>query len=114
MNDTAELEARVTVLEEQMVDVEDDINELTDEIDDVETANILQDGRLNSIDDDISNNEDTINSADSLSSSPLTNPRGDLATCAPVTIQLPNNRFSFQYQWFADPPPPSGKYWIRH
>ena len=53
MNDTAELEARVTVLEEQMVDVEDDINELTDEIDDVETANILQDGRLNSMDDDI-------------------------------------------------------------
>ena len=75
LNDTAELEARVTVLEEQMVDVEDNIDELTDEIDDVETANILQDERLNSMDDDISNNEDTINSADSLSSSPMANPR---------------------------------------
>ena len=75
LNDTAELEARVTVLEEQMVDVEDNIDELTDEIDDGKTANILQDETLNSMDDDISNNEDTINSADSLSSSPMADPR---------------------------------------
>ena len=74
MSTTKELEARVTALEESMVEVEEDVNILqngftilSDEVDDVESVNIQQDerineqdGRLNLIENDVSDNENDI------------------------------------------------------
>ena len=67
LNDTEELEARVTVLEESMMEVVEDVVilqngfvTLTDEVDDVESDNTLQDQRLNIIEVDISDSENDI------------------------------------------------------
>ena len=60
LNDTDELEAKVTVLEESVADLEGNVAAIADEVDDVESHNILQDQRLNIIETDISDNENDI------------------------------------------------------
>ena len=66
-NDTEELEARVTVLEESMLEVEENVNflqnrfvGLSDDMEDVETANVLQDERLNTLEAEILDNDNDI------------------------------------------------------
>ena len=53
MNNTEELEARVTALEETVADLENDM-------DNVESVNILQEQTLNTLEIDISDNENDI------------------------------------------------------
>ena len=52
-NSTDDLEVRVTLLE-------DDVADLQDEVEEVETANTLQNERLNIMEDSINNNENDI------------------------------------------------------
>ena len=52
-NSTDDLEVRVTLLE-------DDVADLQDEVEEVETDNTLQDERLNIMEDSINNNENDI------------------------------------------------------
>ena len=52
-NSTDDLEVRVTLLE-------DDVEDLQDEVEEVETDNTLQDERLNIMEDSINNNENDI------------------------------------------------------
>ena len=53
MNDTEELEARVTLLESDMIEVKD-------EVDEVESVNILQEQTLNTLEAEINDNENDI------------------------------------------------------
>ena len=53
MNDTEELEARVTLLETDMAEVKDDVE-------DVESVNILQEQSLNTLEDEIFDNDNDI------------------------------------------------------
>ena len=64
LNDTEELEARVTVLEESVADLETNVVELIDEVDDIESSNILQEERLNTLDQEVNDNIDDIEGAD--------------------------------------------------
>ncbi len=67
LNDTSDLEARVTELEDDMAIVQTGITILGDDLEDLENSDALQDQRLNNIDTelniihvDISNNENNI------------------------------------------------------
>ena len=64
LNDTEELEARVTVLEESVADLETNVVELIDEVDDIESSNILQEERLNTLDQEVNDNIDDIEGID--------------------------------------------------
>ena len=63
LNNTEELEARVTVLEESVTDLETNVVELIDEVDDIESSNILQEERLNTLDQEVNDNIDDIEGA---------------------------------------------------
>ena len=54
LNDTADLEMRVTELEEEMVDVQNGMTLLNDEVDEVEDENILQAEQLLIVEQDVS------------------------------------------------------------
>ena len=56
LNTTEELEARVTALEGTVIDLEASVVELTDEVDDIESSNILQEQRLNTLDIEVNDN----------------------------------------------------------
>ena len=60
LNNTEELEARVTVLEESVADLEVDMVEVKDNVEDAETLNLLQEQRLNTIEVDLLDNDEDI------------------------------------------------------
>ena len=60
LNNTEELEARVPALEESMVEVEEDITALTNDMDNVESVNILQKQTMNILEADLLDNDEDI------------------------------------------------------
>ena len=54
----------MTVLEESVADLETNVVELIDEVDDIESSNILQEERLNTLDQEVNDNIDDIEGAD--------------------------------------------------
>ena len=62
LNETADLEARVAQLEEDMEEVEGGLALLSDEVDEVEDENTFQNERLFQLEEDLDVKDDEINS----------------------------------------------------